>query len=217
MAIPSRRTIDCIQRFYSYRALLNPINPRSNLIPRCTTSNSIFSRILAQNYSSFSRSHYRLNGSVFSRLSHSGFSISTRISNQSFRKAQNLGSDIKGLGSFRLFSTKLYSSAKFGSNLRKTAIDKPLNAAKSVISRYREVVGLQIEAFWKRNYMIVVGAGAVVLCILLWRLMFGIADMTIGISEGLAKYGFLALATAMVSFAVSKLTNSLYLTYELKV
>jgi hypothetical protein len=101
--------------------------------------------------------------------------------------------------------------------LRKTAIDKPLNAAKSVISRYREVVGLQIEAFWKRNYMIVVGAGAVVLCILLWRLMFGIADMTIGISEGLAKYGFLALATAMVSFAVSKLTNSLYLTYELKV
>jgi hypothetical protein len=37
--------------------------------------------------------------------------------------------------------------------------------------------------------------------------MFGIADMTIGISEGLAKYGFLALATAMVSFAVSELTN----------
>jgi hypothetical protein len=91
--------------------------------------------------------------------------------------------------------------------LRKTAIDKPLNAAKSVISRYREVVGLQIEAFWKRNYMIVVGAGAVVLCILLWRLMFGIADMTIGISEGLGKYGFFVLATAMVSFAVSELTN----------
>jgi hypothetical protein len=31
--------------------------------------------------------------------------------------------------------------------------------------------------------------------------------MTIGISEGLGKYGFFVLATAMVSFAVSELTN----------
>lgn len=208
MANPSRRTIDCIQRFYAHRAVLNPINPRSNRsqisqIPHCTTSNSIFSRILTQNYSSFSQSHNGLNASVFSRLSHSGFSISRRVSNQNFTKVQSIGSDIKGLGSFRIFSVRNYSSVKFGSNSGKSAIEKPLNVVKSVISRYREVVGLQIEAFWKRNYMIVVGAGAVVVCILLWRLMFGIADMTVGISEGLAKYGFLALATAMVSFAVN--------------
>ncbi|XP_078177083.1 uncharacterized protein LOC144571608 [Carex rostrata] len=207
MANPSRRTIDCIQRLYSHRTLLNPINPRSNLsqiyqIHHYTTSNSIFSRILTQNYTSLSHPYNGLNGSIFSRISRSGCSISRRISNQNLTKLQSLGSGLKGLGSFRLVSVRNFSSLKSGSNLGKSAIDKPLNAAKSVISRYREAVGLQIEAFWKKNYMVVVGAGAIVLCILLWRLMFGIADMTIGISEGLAKYGFLALATAMVSFAI---------------
>ncbi|KAJ3686681.1 hypothetical protein LUZ61_015845 [Rhynchospora tenuis] len=206
MANPSRRTIDYLQRLYAHRTLLNPINPRSSLsqiyqIPHCTTSNSIFSRILTQNYSSLSQSHNGLNGSLCSRFSQSGVSISRRIGSRNLTKLQSLGLGIKGLGPVRLFSTK------FGSNLGKSAIDKPLNVVKSVISRYREVVGLQIEAFWKRNYMIVVGAGALLVCMLLWRVMFGIADMTVGISEGLAKYGFLALATAMVSFAIMYLRS----------
>ncbi|EEC70010.1 hypothetical protein OsI_00558 [Oryza sativa Indica Group] len=49
--------------------------------------------------------------------------------------------------------------------------------------------------------MLLVGAGAVVVCIALWRVMFGIASTFVGLSEGMAKYGFLALATAMVAFA----------------
>lgn len=51
--------------------------------------------------------------------------------------------------------------------------------------------------------MILVWSGAVVVCIVLWRIMFGIASTFVGLSEGTAKYGFLALASAIVAFAVS--------------
>ncbi|PSS34402.1 Mitochondrial import inner membrane translocase subunit Tim21 like [Actinidia chinensis var. chinensis] len=37
-------------------------------------------------------------------------------------------------------------------------------------------------------------------CILLWRLLFGIANIFVGFSEGMAKYGFLALSSAIVAF-----------------
>lgn len=61
-------------------------------------------------------------------------------------------------------------------------------------------MGLQVESFWKRNYLVLVGAGGVVICIALWRVMFGVASTFVGLSEGMAKYGFLAMAAAMVSF-----------------
>ncbi|XP_047055886.1 uncharacterized protein LOC124662044 [Lolium rigidum] len=80
-------------------------------------------------------------------------------------------------------------------------LNRPVVAAKNAAARYREAVGLQVEAFWRRNYMLLVGAGGVVVCIALWRVMFGIASTFVGLSEGMAKYGFLALATAMVAFA----------------
>ncbi|CAL9133181.1 unnamed protein product [Musa textilis] len=83
----------------------------------------------------------------------------------------------------------------------KSVVDKPLSAVSSAFSRYREVVGLQMEAFWKRNHMILVWSGAVVVCIVLWRIMFGIASNFDGLSEGTAKYGFLALALTIVAFA----------------
>lgn len=54
----------------------------------------------------------------------------------------------------------------------------------------------------KNNALVLVGAGGVVVCIMLWRVMFGIANTFVGLSEGMAKYGFLALSTAIVSFAV---------------
>ncbi|GJN37374.1 hypothetical protein PR202_gb26316 [Eleusine coracana subsp. coracana] len=73
--------------------------------------------------------------------------------------------------------------------------------AGSAAARYREAVGLQVEAFWRRNYMVLVGAGAVIVCVALWRIMFGIASTFVGLSEGMAKYGFLALATSIVAFA----------------
>ena len=69
---------------------------------------------------------------------------------------------------------------------------------KTVIG-YREAVGLQMEAFWKRNYLVVVGALGFGVCVLLWRLMFGIASTFVSLSEGMAKFGFLALAAAMVT------------------
>ncbi|GAB2261194.1 hypothetical protein Droror1_Dr00002191 [Drosera rotundifolia] len=80
-------------------------------------------------------------------------------------------------------------------------VEKPLSAVTSAFSRYKEAVGLQIEGFWKRNYLFVVGAGGLALCIFLWRVMFGIANTFVGLSEGMAKYGFLALSASMVAFA----------------
>lgn len=60
---------------------------------------------------------------------------------------------------------------------------------------------MHFDAFFKRNYLFLFGVGGVLLCALLWRIMFGIANTFVGLSEGMAKYGFLALSTAIVSFA----------------
>ncbi|KAM3347122.1 hypothetical protein ACQJBY_021225 [Aegilops geniculata] len=89
--------------------------------------------------------------------------------------------------------------APLGQGVR--GLGRPVEAAKNAAARYREAVGLQVEAFWRRNYLLLVGAGGVIVCIALWRVMFGIASTFVGLSEGMAKYGFLALATAMVAFA----------------
>lgn len=103
----------------------------------------------------------------------------------------------------RQFSFK--TSSNFGKtangNFAKKVFEKPATAVSAAISRYRDAIGLQIDAFWKRNLLILLGAGGVVLCALLWRVMFGIANTFIGLSEGMAKYGFLALSSAIVAFA----------------
>ncbi|XP_057982907.1 uncharacterized protein LOC131167887 isoform X3 [Malania oleifera] len=83
----------------------------------------------------------------------------------------------------------------------KTVLDRPISVVRSAFSRYREAIGLQIEAFWRRNYLVLLGAGGVLICALLWRVMFGIANTFVGISEGMAKYGFLALSAAIVAFS----------------
>lgn len=88
-------------------------------------------------------------------------------------------------------------------NFAKKVVKNPGLALKSAFARYKEAVGMQIEAFWKRNYLVVLGAGGFVVCILLWRVLFGIASTFIGFSEGMAKYGFLALSSAIVAFTVS--------------
>lgn len=90
-------------------------------------------------------------------------------------------------------------SGVFGSS----GVKMPVGALRNTFSRYKEAVGLQIEAFWKRNSLVLFGAVGVMVCILLWKLLFGIANTFIGFSEGMAKYGFLALSTAIVAFAVS--------------
>jgi len=106
------------------------------------------------------------------------------------------------VGGVRSVSTRGGSKlAPLGQGVK--GLGRPVEAARSAVTRYREAVGLQVEAFWSRNYMILVGAGGVIVCIALWRIMFGIASTFVGLSEGMAKYGFLALATAIVAFAVS--------------
>jgi hypothetical protein len=92
------------------------------------------------------------------------------------------------------------NSPKFA---KRVFFDKPATAITSTFSRYREAIGLQIEAFFKRNSLFLIGAGGVLVCALLWRIMFGVASTFVGFSEGMAKYGFLALSSALVAFAVS--------------
>nr|DAD38578.1 TPA_asm: hypothetical protein HUJ06_012900 [Nelumbo nucifera] len=107
------------------------------------------------------------------------------------------------LSGCRYFSFRSSDFGKLNGIFTKTVVDKPLSVVRSAFTRYREAVGLQVEAFFKRNYLVLVGATGVALCILLWRVMFGIANTFVGLSEGMAKYGFLALSTAIVAFTVS--------------
>lgn len=102
----------------------------------------------------------------------------------------------------RFFSSKTSNfGQKLNSNFNKNAFLNPANAFTSTLSRYREAIGLHFDAFFKRNYLFLFGAGGVFVCALLWRVMFGIANTFVGLSEGMAKYGFLALSAAIVSFA----------------
>lgn len=107
-----------------------------------------------------------------------------------------------GLG-LRFFSFRASELGKGNANFAKKIFEKPASAVAATFSRYREALGLQIEAFCRRNYLFLLGAGAVMACALLWRIMFGIANSFVGFSEGMAKYGFLALSSAIVAFAVS--------------
>ncbi|KAJ8431488.1 hypothetical protein Cgig2_032259 [Carnegiea gigantea] len=106
----------------------------------------------------------------------------------------------------RQFSTKVsrfgrkVNASNVNSNMAEKVVEKPLSVVTSTLSRYKEAIELQIEGFWKRNYLFMVGAGGVLVCILLWRVMFGIANTFVGLSEGMAKYGFLALSSAIVAF-----------------
>lgn len=86
-------------------------------------------------------------------------------------------------------------------NFAKKLLEKPATAVTSAFSRYREALGLQIDAFLKRNSLFLIGAGGVIICALLWRIMFGIANTFVSLSEGMAKYGFLALSSAIVAFS----------------
>ncbi|XP_024029712.1 uncharacterized protein LOC21400138 [Morus notabilis] len=105
-----------------------------------------------------------------------------------------------GLG-LRFFSFRASELGKGNANFAKKIFEKPASAVAATFSRYREALGLQIEAFCRRNYLFLLGAGAVMACALLWRIMFGIASSFVGFSEGMAKYGFLALSSAIVAFA----------------
>ncbi|XP_068668640.1 uncharacterized protein [Aristolochia californica] len=100
----------------------------------------------------------------------------------------------------RFFCSGRSESKKINVGFAKAIFNKPASAARSSFRKYREAIGLHIEALWKGYSLVFVGAAALAVCILLWRIMFGIASTFVELSEGLAKYGFLALASAIVAF-----------------
>lgn len=104
---------------------------------------------------------------------------------------------------FRFVSTKSSGFRKVDGSFARKVVDKPVKAVSSSFARYREAMGLHVDAFWKKNSLVLYGAGGVFVCIFLWRIMFGIASTFVGLSEGMAKYGFLALSSAIVAFSVS--------------
>lgn len=101
------------------------------------------------------------------------------------------------IGVFRFFSSKPPLNLGFKA---KKVLEKPTAAVTSAFTRYREAMVLQLEAFFKRNNLFLFGAAGVVLCAILWRIMFGIANTFVVLSEGMAKYGFLSLSAAIVAF-----------------
>ncbi|XVF41253.1 hypothetical protein PTKIN_Ptkin01aG0265800 [Pterospermum kingtungense] len=152
--------------------------------------------------------------SVFHRLPSNPSSSNAGLSQFHFRSThhQTLPTPLRNLyiakpnpfshSGSRFFSFKASTSGqKLNSNFAKNVFQNPANAFTSTLSRYREAIGLHFDAFFKRNYLFLFGAGGVLVCALLWRVMFGIANTFVGLSEGMAKYGFLALSAAIVSFA----------------
>ncbi|XP_065020774.1 uncharacterized protein LOC135645862 [Musa acuminata AAA Group] len=209
MSKPYKRIINGFGRLYTHEFPASPA-PRSPISwgqTRFLISNP-FSSCRSSNLSPSSDSASP--NRIFSRL----FALNCNSRHRgpvTAAKLPSLGFGIKGLARInengcgsRFFSFKSLNYGKyssFGVGMGKSVVDKPLSAVSSAFSRYRQVVGLQMEAFWKRNHMILVWSGAVVVCIVLWRIMFGIASTFVGLSEGTAKYGFLALASAIVAFA----------------
>ncbi|XP_020699002.1 uncharacterized protein LOC110111444 [Dendrobium catenatum] len=158
--------------------------------------NVVLSRILNNSRTNFSHGVLS-SGFWHSRAMSSGFSPKLPI----------LSSKVAGLRGFmekgsiyRLLSVKSLDTGKIAEGFGKSVVSKSLSSIRLTFSRYREVIGLQLEAFWKRNYLFILGAGGLVLCIALWKILFGLASTFVGLSEGMAKYGFLALATAIVAF-----------------
>lgn len=80
----------------------------------------------------------------------------------------------------------------------KRLVAEPLAQVSRTANKYRDAVGLQVEAFWRRNYLFIFAAGGVVLVGLLWRVMYGVTSTFISVSEAMAKFGFLALSAALV-------------------
>lgn len=89
-------------------------------------------------------------------------------------------------------------AGKSGAN---TFLNNTKATAGRLASQYRKAAGLQAEAFWRRNYPIILACVAFLLVMLLWRIMYGVASTFISFSEGMAKYGFLALASSIVAFS----------------
>lgn len=199
MSKPSSRAVHGLLRlrYNLHHHLSNPAPPLSRTHSTSTVKDS-FGRA---NPSSLGSSNSAAPTSKF----RSNRPIPTKTS--SFTSSYNLG--LSQVPPFSRAAQISYGCRQFSlkapefRNFAKKVLQKPSSTVTSTFARYRGAIGLQIESFLKRNYLILLGAGGVIVCALLWRIMFGIANTFIGISEGMAKYGFLALSSAIVAFAVS--------------
>ncbi|KAI5065270.1 hypothetical protein GOP47_0019965 [Adiantum capillus-veneris] len=77
-------------------------------------------------------------------------------------------------------------------NRSMSLIKQPMEGLKNMAGRYKQAVILQIEGFWRRNLLILVGVAGILACYLLWRIMYGVAGIFVSFSERMAKFGLLA-------------------------
>lgn len=199
MSKPSKAIINGLLRLH-FDHLLR-VNPSSKSKP--SLSSAFYSHFSSRGSSNFTTSTSHIHSTKLpSKFTSANLGLAQILSNS--RKP-----NVKISPGFRFFSFKSEFGQKLNGNFTKKVFEKPASAVSSTFSRYREAIGLQIDAFFKGNYLLLFGAGGVVVCMLLWRIMFGIANTFVGISEGMAKYGFLALSTAIVAFAVSSASQCL--------
>ena len=179
----------------------------SSFAGKSTSSNGSFRFF----YSSEQNPHFSM-FRAFRKKYSSSSSPASRIRVPQTSSPWSLGIPRQGgnYGGFRFFSSKFSDFRKVDGGFAKKVFDKPAIALSSAFSRYSEAVGLQLEAFFKRNFLFLLGVAGVLVCTLLWRIMFGIANTFVGLSEGMAKYGFLALSSAIVAFAVSSFICRVY-------
>lgn len=191
MSKPSKAIINGLLRLHFSHHLR--VNPSSKSKP--SLSSAFYSHFSSKGSSNFTTSASHIHSAK----------LPSKSTSANLGLAQILSNSPKPNGKispgFRYVSFKSEFGQKLNGNLTKKVFEKPASVVSSTFSRYREAIGLQIDAFFKRNYLFLFGAGGVVVCMLLWRIMFGIANTFVGISEGMAKYGFLALSTAIVAFA----------------
>lgn len=191
MSKPSKAIINGLLRLH-FSHLLR-VNPSSKSKP--SLSSAFYSHFSSKGSSNFTTSASHIHSAK----------LPSKSTSANLGLAQILSNSPKSNGKispgFRYVSFKSEFGQKLNGNLTKKVFEKPASVVSSTFSRYREAIGLQIDAFFKRNYLFLFGAGGVVVCMLLWRIMFGIANTFVGISEGMAKYEFLALSTAIVAFA----------------
>lgn len=191
MSKPSKAIINGLLRLH-FDHLLR-VNPSSKSKP--SLSSAFYSHFSSRGSSNFTTSTSHIHSTKLpSKFTSANLGLAQILSNS--RKP-----NVKISPGFRFFSFKSEFGQKLNGNFTKKVFEKPASVVSSTFSRYREAIGLQIDAFFRRNYLFLFGAGGVVVCMLLWRIMFGIANTFVGISEGMAKYGFLALSTAIVAFA----------------
>ncbi|KAK4743189.1 hypothetical protein SAY87_001190 [Trapa incisa] len=196
MSKPSSRVIYGLLRVqYIHQQLHNskpPLSSRQSSYATYSARHQSSNFIGSSNFSASARSNSQLNRAFSAKpASSEPFPIVGMSQNSSFLRAFHLQF---GLRRFSMKSSPEYKS--FAERLFR----RPANSVASTFSRYREAIGLQIESFLRRNSLLLLGAGGVLVCAILWRILFGLASTFVGISEGMAKYGFLALSSAIVAF-----------------